>query len=79
METNENNISIPKKEALTLYSDLRTFRKDIDKLITNGFIRQIINGYFTRSANIYGFSDNWKLYVIDNFSIPIQDKRAGKL
>lgn len=42
-DTNVNNISIPKKEALTLYGDLKTFRKDIDLLIEYGFIRQIIS------------------------------------
>jgi hypothetical protein len=40
-DTNVNDISIPKKEALTLYGDLKTFRKDIDNLIEYGFIRQV--------------------------------------
>ena len=42
LENNQYDISIPKKEALNLYGDLRTFRKDIDQLIELGFIKQII-------------------------------------
>jgi len=74
-DTNQNNISIPKSEALTIYGDLRTFRKDIDILIKNGFIKQIASGYNTRTANIYGFSALWKSYEKENFNIPEKDKR----
>ncbi len=74
-DTNANDISIPKKEAETLYGDLKTFRKDIDILIEKGFIKQIKSGWNTRSANIYGFSDRWKLYGSDTFIIPESDKR----
>ena len=74
-DTNVNNISIPKSEASTLYGDLSTFRKDIDVLIDTGFIRQIESGWNTRTANIYVFSDKWKLYGSENFCIPETDKR----
>lgn len=74
-DTNVNDISIPKKEALTLYGDLKTLRKDIDILINFGFIRQIKSGWNTRTENIYGFSDKWKLFGTDNFIIPETDKR----
>lgn len=74
-DTNENNISIPKSEALTLYGDLRTFRDDLDILIEHGFVRQVVSGYNTRTANIYGFSPLWKKYGEEDFIIPIQDKR----
>ena len=74
-DTNVNNISMPKKEAKTLYGDLKTFRKDIDVLIEKGFIKQIKSGWNTRTANIYGFSDKWKLYGTDKFIIPESDKR----
>lgn len=70
-----NNISIPKKEALRFYGDLRTFRDDIDALIAYGFIRQVASGYNTRTANIYGFSSNWKSYGTAEFCIPEKDKR----
>lgn len=74
-DTNENDISIPKKEASKLYGDLRTFRKDIDELIEKGFIKQVIAGFNTRTANIYGFSDLWKNYGEKNFNIPLNNKR----
>lgn len=75
LENNQNNISIPTSEAKTFYGDLRTFRKDIDKLIANGFIRQIISGVPTLNASIFGFSDNWKYYDTDKFYIPKEDRR----
>ena len=74
-DTNVNDISIPKKEALLLYGDLKTFRKDIDVLIEKGFIKQVESGWNTRTVNIYGFSDKWKLYGTDKFIIPETDKR----
>ena len=75
LETNQDNISIPTSEAKRLYGDLRTFRKDIDKLIELGFIRQVVTGVATMSVNIYGFSDKWKYYGTDKFYIPKEDFR----
>lgn len=75
LENNQNDISIPTKEAKKLYGDLRTFRKDIDTLIGYGFIKQIISGVPTMSVNIYGFSTKWKYYGTDNFIILDNDKR----
>ena len=57
---NVKDISLPKKEAATLYGDMRTFRLDMNKLMENGFIVLIQSGWNTRTANIYGFSDGWK-------------------
>ena len=75
LETNKDNISIPTKEANKYYGDLRTFRKDMDRLIELGFIRQVVTGVPTMSVNIYGFSDNWKHYGTDKFYIPKEDFR----
>lgn len=75
LENNKNNISIPTSEAKTLYGDLRTFRKDIDKLIDLGFIKQIVSGFPTLNVSIYDFSDNWKYFNTDKFNIPNIDKR----
>ena len=72
---NENNISIPTKEASRLYGDLRTFRDDMDALINHGFIRQVVAGVINKKVNIYGFSENWKKYGKENFKIPEEDKR----
>lgn len=75
METNKDDISIPKSEALKLYGDLRTFRKDIDALIEHGFIYQKECGFNTRTVNIYGFSEKWKYYGTDKFNITESEKR----
>lgn len=74
-DTNQNDISIPKKEALTLYGDLRTFRDDIDELIDKGFIKQVVSGFNTRTTNIYGFSNLWKDYGKEDYKVPINDRR----
>ena len=75
METNKDDISIPKSEALKLYGDLRTFRKDIDALIEHGFIYQKECGFNTRTVNIYGFSEKWKYYGTEKFNITEREKR----
>ena len=73
--TNQDDISFTSTEAKKVYGDLRTFRADVDALINAGFIKQIISGVPTMSANIYGFSDKWKDYGTENFFIPERDKR----
>lgn len=75
LDTNKDNISIPTTEAKTKYGDTRTFRDDMDKLIDYGFIRQVVSGVPTMTANIYGFVDNWKYYGTDKFYIPDTYKR----
>ena len=74
---NASNISLPKSEAIKLYGDLRTFRADRKILIDKGFIKIILNGKNTRSANIYGFSDEWKKYKAVNTVKP--EKEAVKI
>ena len=75
LDTNKDNISIPKSEAMKLYGDLRTFRKDIDALIEHGFIYQKECGFNTRTVNIYAFSEKWKDYGTDKFNITTNEKR----
>ena len=70
-----NDISIPMVEAKQIYGDLRTFRKDLDMLISHGFIKQVSCGVIARSVNIYGFSDYWKNYCSTDFEIPHNDIR----
>ncbi len=60
LETNAENISFTTSEAKKYYSDLRSFRADVDLLINLGLIKQVVSGVPTMSANIYGFSDRWK-------------------
>jgi len=75
LDNNSQDISIPSSEAKKLYGDLRTFRKDIDKLIELGFIKQNISGVPTMSVSIYGFSEKWKYYGTDKFNITKEEER----
>lgn len=75
LEDNRNEIVFTTTEALKVYGDSRTFRDDLDVLIDRGFIKQTFSGVPFMKANKYGFSDKWKLYGTDNFSIPDSDKR----
>lgn len=43
-----------------LYTNAGQFRKDRDMLIKYGFIECVENGEFTRTKNIYRYSDRWK-------------------
>ena len=72
---NADDISIPKSEAQTMYGAMRSFRVDIDALISHGFIRLVQSGFNTRTVNIYGFSDRWKRYGKPDFEIPIKEQR----
>lgn len=75
LDTNKDNISILKFEAMKLYGDLRTFRKYIDVLIEHGFIYQKECGFNIRTVNIYAFSEKWKDYGTDKFNITTNKKR----
>jgi len=57
---NSEDISLPKSEWEAIYGDGRTFRADRDKLIECGFIHLVHSGKYSKEANIYGFSDEWK-------------------
>ena len=48
------------KNVYHLYTNMEQFRKDRDSLIENGFIEVVENGRFTRTRNIYRFSDKWQ-------------------
>ena len=72
---NSLDVSFPASKAKELYSDLRTFRADIDALIDCGFIDLVSSGWNTRTANIYGFSERWKKFGQPHFETPINVKR----
>lgn len=76
--TNVDDISMPTNELKQFYGDMRTFRKDIDTLIEYGFVKCIAIGWNTRTCNIYGFSDKWKLYGTDKFLITNCERRKNK-
>lgn len=47
-------------KVFPLYKNPNSFRKDINELITQGFIDCTEHGNTTRTKNIYAFSDRWK-------------------
>ena len=57
--SNRDDISYTKAEAMKHYGDYRTFQADMESLKEHGFIRLISSGYRLRTCNIYGFDDGW--------------------
>jgi len=58
---NRDNLSLPKSEWYPdLYSDYRTFSKDIRKLEDNGFLKTIRYGKAMHQCNLYGLCEEWK-------------------
>lgn len=76
---NANDISIPTSEAKQMYTELRTFRSDVDRLIECGFIKLVQSGWNTRTANIYGFSDRWQQYGQASYEVPAAAKRPKRV
>lgn len=73
--TNENNLSMVKKEYIKLMHQA-SFFKSIDHLIDMGFIKVIESGYAERKCNIYGLNDMWKHYGTNLFNIKNEWKRV---
>jgi hypothetical protein len=73
--SNENDISFTYKEATEIMND-RTFTKCIDQLIECGFIKLIQQNWTKREPNIYGFSEQWKLYGTNNIEVKPRKKRT---
>jgi len=84
INSNKNNISIPKKEYLgldesqlwTIKMGMSTFQNSIDNLIKLGFVKVVEYRYATRECNIYGFSDMWSYYGTEKFVIKNEWKRG---
>jgi len=74
---NKDDISLTYSEINGVMNS-RTFTKAIDELIEHGFI--VINsfGRYSRTANIYGFSDMWKLYGTEKFKVIKRPVRTDK-
>lgn len=73
--SNEDNISFTYAEGERLMNK-RTFTKSIDQLIDLGFIKIVRQGWTTREPNIYGFSDQWQRYGLEELKISSRSKRA---
>ena len=52
-----------------LYTNLSSFYRDRDALISHGFIRVIADGRFLRQKSIYRYSDKWKKWGTEDFKI----------
>ncbi|WP_339820502.1 hypothetical protein MKZ15_05650 [Paenibacillus sp. FSL R7-0216] len=74
---NEYNISFTYAEGEQLMTE-QTFSKSLDQLNDLGFIKVIKSGWTTRTATIYGFSDQWKYYGTDKFIVTPRPKRKRK-
>jgi len=73
----KDNISLTYTEIKAVMNS-RTFTKAIDELIEYGFIELNILGRFSRTCNIYGFSDMWRFYGDENFKIVRRPPRLDK-
>jgi len=73
--TNENDLSIVKKEYLKLMHQT-TFFKAIDHLIDLGFIKVVESRYALRESTIYGLSNMWYYYDTNEFIIKNECKRV---
>lgn len=57
----------------------RTFYKYVNHLIELGFLKCVESGWTTKTKNIYGFSDKWKVYKKgETLEIPNSEKLATR-
>lgn len=76
--TNESDIHITNKDVRIINKNKLTVMKYLDRLIENGFIKVVHHGKFSRTPNIYGFSEDWKKYNTKEFFIHPNFKRLTK-
>lgn len=75
---NAEDIHLINKDYRVLKKCKNTIMKYLDELIDNGFIKVIEHGKYSRTPNIYAFSDEWKKHNTDDFFIHPNDKRLKK-
>lgn len=72
----EQEATKPGPNGEKLYGNRSTFVKDMDALISAGFIRVVQTGYYGRTATVYGFSTKWKEFQPGKPPvIPAEDRR----
>lgn len=59
-----------KREMYHLSSNATTASKQMEALITHGFVDCVVNGQNTRSKSLYRLSSRWILYGTEAFSVP---------
>lgn len=67
------------KDKYKLYTNTRQFQRDRDELIKKGFIICEYKGSIQRKKDIYSFSDKWKKYGTDMFSLTNNEKTTSML
>lgn len=72
---NALDIHITNKDMRILGKSRNTICKYLDRLIDNGFIKVVQHGRLARTYNVYGFTDEWKLYNTKDFFIHPNNKR----
>lgn len=55
----------------------RAFYRDMDALVSHGFIACVKCGAFSRTKTVYRFSDRWKTYGTEFFSVPDEEKTVS--
>jgi len=73
--TTELEIYILHSQFKNNYKSKNTLFDDVDQLIENGFIKVVQHGKYARQPNIYGFTDEWKMYNTPEFFIHPNNKR----
>lgn len=61
-------------ELYSLGSNEAAFYRDMAALIEHGFIRCVASGRSRKTKSIYDYSDRWRFFGTDSFSIPDRDK-----
>ena len=55
------------------------FYRDMNALIEHGFIVCVTSGKNTRTKSVYGYSDQWRYWGTDKFSVSPKHMTAGML
>lgn len=74
---NAENISLTYKEGMQKMSKDR-YRDSLDELIDYGFIKIIGGGWTVQKATIFAFSDQWKYYGTDQFTVKPRPKKLSR-
>lgn len=74
---NVDDVSLTYKEGTQKMGKDR-YTSALDELIDHGFIKIMDGGWTVQKATIFGFSDQWKHYGTDKFSVISRPKRYKK-
>lgn len=63
------------RDLLKLYDHDERFYRDVDGLIEKGFVDCVSSGYLTKEKSVYRFSERWKVYGTDGYTVPANVRR----